>query len=167
MAINSKQSKYSVFSSCILSFIHNRNTHNKSSHQIRKKGRKQRKNFFNSKIPSYFYLGWWNLARWIFWVNLQFTKEWNIPLERRLCSFLYISHFTLWLFWHFLLLSYHTLPTLHSYICIFMDIAHYSDGLLGKRNYKISRRENKSHTRFTFTYFVPIKSLLVIFSIEE
>ena len=56
------------------------------------------------------------------------------------------------------LLSYHTLPTLHSYICIFMDIAHYSDGLLGKPIYKISRSKIIFTQNSHFTYFVPIKS---------
>ena len=104
MAINSKQSKYSVFSSCILSFIHNKNTHNKSSHQIRKKGRKQ-KNFILKLKNSLLFLS--SLVESCTMNILgQFTihkgVKYSIGEEM---AFLSVFHFTLWLFWHFLLFS--------------------------------------------------------------
>ena len=135
MAINSKQSKYSVFSLCILSFIHNKNTHNKSSHQIRKKGRKQKTFFETQKFPLIFisvggilhdeYSGSiYNSQRSKIFHWRGDRVPFRIPLH-----FMAILAFSS-------LFSYHTLPTLHSYICIFMDIAHYSYGRLGKPIYE-------------------------------
>ena len=130
MAINSKQSKYSVFSSCILSFIHNKNAHNKSSHQIGKRGESKKLFFETQKFPLILisvgrilhdeYSGSiYNSQRSKIFHWRGDCVPFRIPLH-----FMAILAFSS-------LFSYHTLPTLHSYICIFMDIAHYSDGRMG------------------------------------
>ena len=118
MAINSKQSKYSVFSSCILSFIHNKNTHNKSSHQIRKKGRKQKTFFETQKFPLIFISVGGILHDEYSGSIYNSQRSKNIPLERRWRSFPYSTSLYGYfgIFFSFLLSYITNITLIHLYI---------------------------------------------------